>query len=67
MIMAPIYRREISETCRRRHKSPAPCRWPQLLRLLTLAAVAAACVFATLAPERVKAGTPSVLASIAPF
>ncbi len=66
MIMAPIYRREFNDVCRR-HKNPAPCRWPQLLRLLTLAAIAAACVFVTLAPEREKAGTPSVLASIASF
>ena len=65
MIMAPIYGREFAETCRRRHKSPAPCRWPQLLRLLVLAALAAACVFATLAPERATVEAHSVLAAIA--
>ena len=67
MIMAPIYGREFTDACRRRHKSPAPCHGPQLLRLLALVAVAAACVFATLAPERAKAETSSVLASIASF
>jgi hypothetical protein len=64
MIMAPIYGREFAKTCRR-HKSPAPCRWPQLLRLLALATLAAACVFVTLAPERATAETHSVLAAIA--
>lgn len=67
MIIAPIYGREFTDACRRRHKSPAPCRWPQLLRLLGLAAVAAVCVFATLGPERAKAGTSSVVASITAF
>ena len=67
MILAPIYSREFAESCRRRHKSPAPCRWPQLLRVLALAAVAGICIFAALAPDRTKGATPSLFASIAPF
>jgi hypothetical protein len=67
MTMAPIYGREFAETCRRRHKSPAPCHWPQLLRVLVLAAVAAGCIFAALAPEKSKGSTPALIASIARF
>ena len=67
MIMAPIYGREFAETCRRRHKSPAPCHWPQLLRVLMLATVAGGCVFAAVAPERTKGATPTHVASIARF
>jgi hypothetical protein len=67
MILAPIYSREFAATCRRRHKSPAPCRWPQLLRVLMIAAVAGVCVSAALAPEKTKGSAPSLLASIAQF
>ncbi|WP_294532009.1 hypothetical protein [uncultured Rhodoblastus sp.] len=67
MTMAPIYGREFAETCRRRHKSPAPCHWPQLLRVLALAALAGSCIFAALAPEKAKGSTPALFAAIAPF
>jgi hypothetical protein len=67
MILAPIYGRDFAEACRRRHKSPAPCHWPQLARVLVLAALAGACIFAAMAPEKAKGAAPSLFASIAPF
>jgi hypothetical protein len=67
MIMAPIYSREFAETCRRRHKSPAPCHWPQLLRVLVLATVAGGFIFMALAPEKTKDASPARMASIARF
>ena len=67
MIMAPIYGREFAETCRFRHKSPAPCHWPQLLRVMALAVVAGGFVFVALAPEKAKTQASPAFASISPF
>jgi hypothetical protein len=67
MILAPIDGREFARACRRRHKSPAPCRLPQLLRLLTLATLAGGFVFLALAPERAKAEAPTIFGEIAPL
>lgn len=66
MILAPIDGRAFAQSCRRRHKSPAPCRLPQLLRLLTLATLAGGFVFLALAPERAKAEAPAIFAPITP-
>jgi hypothetical protein len=67
MILAPIYGREFADSCRRRHKSPAPCHWPQLLRVMALALIAGGCVFVALAPEKAKMQAPATFASIARF
>lgn len=50
MLLAPIDGSEFTRACRQRARSPAPCRLPQLLRLLVLAALAAGLVSLALGP-----------------
>jgi hypothetical protein len=50
MLIAPINGPEFSRACRIRSKSPAPCRLPQLLRLLALAALAGGLISLALSP-----------------
>ncbi len=55
MILEPINGQEFSRACRVRSKSPAPCQWRQLLRLVALVAVGGLFVSFSLSSSRARA------------